>query len=341
MKIQTQQIKEFQQRTSAIKTSNIIPSLAYIMLKVENGIASLIKTNLSIFCKYSFSTDAADTVMMLEEHSLYTFISATKSSEFEISISEKVITLTDGKLTVPFTTIPHEDYPKFPGNKAIKNPVTLSEDVINSLFCASNFLSGTPDNYNYVHTDNGNIFGGHQFGVFIKKGYELPVFSITQDACSLLNQYSEITHYSEGNMDFFNAGNTIYGFVKSEMKCPDYSRILEKSTDGGFTIIKSDIVSFCQTAMALSDEKAPVCSLFMDGDTAKAKYNNKSKGKGNELVIGITGSIETEINFAPDVFLKMKHLPYNKLNISTNCLMCFVTTEEDTNYLGIFSQSIK
>lgn len=341
MKLQTQQIKEFQRKSSAIKTGSIIPSLSYIMLQVENGICSLIKTNLSIYCKYSFQLDEQDTVIMIEEQSLSTFASATKAMEFDIMVSGKTITLTDGKLTIPFTTIPHEDFPKFPGS-VVKDPYTLTEDVISAMASAANFLSGNQDNYNYVHTAYNNVFGGHQFAIFLKKFTDLPIISLPADACSILNQYSELTHYTSGNVDFFNSGSTIYGFTKTEHKCPDYVRIMEKAnTDGGFIINKSDIVSFCQTAMSLSDEKAPVCSLFMDGMNAKAVYNNKGKGKGNELVIDIDGSILNEINFSPDVFIKMKHLPYTKLNISVNGFMCFVTTEEDPNYMGVFSQAVK
>lgn len=343
MKLQTQQIKEFQRRTSAIKTGNIIPCLSYVMLKVENGICSMIKTNLSIYCKYSFQLNESDQILMIEEQSLNTFVSTTKAMEFDIMVSDKTITLTDGKLTIPFTTIPHEDFPKFPDNKAVKDPFTLGEDIINAMASAANFLSGNQDNYNFVHTANNNVFGGHQFAIFIKKYSDnIPDISLPADACNILSQYIELTHYTSGNIDFFNSGSTIYGFTKTEHKCPDYVRIMEKAqTDNHFTVQKSDMVSFCQTAMSLSDEKAPVCSLFMDGMNAKAVYNNKGKGKGNELVIDIDGAIEKEINFSPDVFIKMKHLPYTKLNISVNGFMCFVTTEEDPNYLGVFSQAVK
>lgn len=337
MKLPTSTIKEFEKKTSRITTNGIMPILSYISLEVKSGILTLSKSNLSSYCKYSAPFEHEDLQVLLEERIIIGFANVTKSETIDVSIEGKEVTLSDGNLTQTFETGNFDEYPSFPDNTVIKTPITFNEQQIRSIVVASKYTDVKAAQYGYVHILPDCIWGSNGYSIYYKTYEGLTNIILSPESAQVIGQYSELTHYSIDNYDFFDSGSTVYGFVKPEFKTPDLTALIGKYIPlQGFKIDKEQLEIFCTTSINLCN-LLTYSTITDNGNTLLLELNNNGNKKTNKLTIVVEKTEQFEpFKFdSSNMLSALKSIPYEYLTMTMTDNKIILHNEEDKDYFGI------
>jgi hypothetical protein len=325
MKLKTQPFRDFFAYTKAMKPNTILPVYGYIKMTET----SLEKSNGQAYCRMPLE---GGTELMIEESEIRTFINSCIEPEFELTVSGSEITLTSGKLSISFDTIPAEDFPTEPSFDTEATPIDTSK-----LFTASKYADPKQINWmQCVVSDNNGIIGSDGVSLFY---YDLPSSEmvLTIESCAIIAGLQDVKHASTDSHAFFFNDDVFYAFNKSSYSNVRYMHVVERVSPEGFIVKKSDLLLFCDTTIPRSDK---ACTLIGKGGNILMKLNDKDKNKKSELEVEIDGTCEAEFNFyAAKLAAAIRPLPYEKLRLHVNGHLS-ITSPEDPKYKGILTQII-
>lgn len=341
MKIPIKEIKEFIRRTSAIQTNGVMPILGYYLL--DDG--KLTKTNLGAFCRHTVTYTGEPLTVLLEEVAIDSMCNNTSEEELEITQDGSTITIRAGKQTQSFESLPVDDFPKFPSGIGEKTILTAPE--ILSLASAAKYVGTNSHNYNYIHCTDNDVFACNGFIMYHHTFSAVPTLILDSSAAAIIAQYNSITHYHNGvNIDFFDTGNTVYGFVRPEVSSPNYAAMVQGAKhSAGIKFDKQQIERFCQITLDITEKDKDLVCYFKDHSPTECllHYQNTGTRRKNELTIQAEFKKEPipDFGFEPRQMLTaLRAIPYDYVFIVFEGNKAQLYTEDDPGYSGIVMASL-
>lgn len=345
IKIKSTEIREFLKRSKTIKTSNLMPILAFVKLDITNTGALLSKTNLKSYCIHQIEAEGENISVLLDENLLAAI--ATTGDEVEIQLDNKTIHLKNGDSLVSFQKEDATLYPIFPDQGETNERVVIGKDVLQAIGIASKFVfeAEMETNFSFVHVKNNSVFSTDKNVIFLKNFTDnIPNLLISTECAAVISGFDNLMYFTAGNYDFYDTGKTTYGFIRSEYKSPDFSVILSKATKGTFfTVAKENIVKFCELATTATPSLVPVSKLdssLKEGQIDLTFFDD-SYNVSVDMSFNVSGDLKPEpFTFNPKVMLPfIKSLPYQELNFTPleGAHHYTIWSKEDEQFTGIMA----
>lgn len=323
MKIKISDLREFFKRSNKIKSHGIIPMHDYLLIEFEKECISITKTNGNMFCKHVVEEGGEGVgKILIEEKRLSALVNNAKGEFVTFKVSGKKTIIKDEINEVKLETMGDvnvEAFQKFPDTQGAERTI-LNPEMLAALFEAKNFASIVESNLHYVyaHELKGSyyVFATNRHLLYQRKFDEpLPQLALSNDVCSIISTFQHVEYFTAGNYDFFDTGKTVYGFIKTEYTPPDYTQIIDRlSEDESFTLVKEEILSFCELVNSLAISKFPVL-IFDDADEKIVVHFDE-----NEYNAECEKILDVQKNFYP------KSFAMNCADL-TQALKCFISEE--------------
>lgn len=261
--ISTSELRRFIAASKNIKSSNLLPIYSYIKLVCKKGGVVFYKSNGRSFIKCTVDAECEkEQVLLIDEKVLFSAALFTGAPSVTISLSGNRVIISDGKKPVECQLVPDN----FQVIQEVEDKgVTIDSDMLEALSMAKDHVGNpsdremrhwtslahvvTYDKITYISGFNG--FTSYT-KMFKKKKY--PELHLDTEVVSVISQYDSVEYASVGNYDYFWNNGILYGFIKTEIKCPDLSLAVSnfKSNDK-FTIDRASIVKFCESVIYMND----------------------------------------------------------------------------------------
>lgn len=323
MKIKVSDLKDFFKKSNKIKSNGVLPIYDYLLFECDKDTVSITKSNGNMYCQHTVEEDNSETERLLvEEKRLSALVNNAKGEFIYFTVKGKKVVIKDAANEIKLEAVGDVNlnaFPTFPGSEGAER-VSLNPDVISALFEARNFTSIVESNMHFVYTHkkekNFVVFATNMHILYMRKfNEELPEMALSPEVCSIICQFQHLEYYTAGNYDFFNTGSTVYGFIKTDYKAPEYLPII-KSIDPGQTIKinREELLSFCKLVNSLAVSKFPVLR-FDDAEEALLVHYDE-----DEYSMNTEKNMPVEKTFWPTPFaLNNAYL--------TQILECFPTFE--------------
>lgn len=305
MKIKANDLKEFFKRSGKIKSAGIIPIYDYLLIECGKESVSITKTNGYTFCKHIAEEDNdTQDKFIIEEKRLSALVANDEGEYIYIERKGGKIVLKDkvNKVLLPDDQKP-EHFPKFPDNDH-KEKTLLNTEVLAALFEGKNFVLSlevdTNFSFVYVVKKDGKFYvaATNRNILYLRKINEaLPQFAVSSEACSIISAFNHVEYYPAGNYDFFDTGKTVYGFIRTTFKAPDFWPIIGSiEADKTIKVSKEAIASFMKLVNSTSVKKIPIVRFEAQDKALLLSYDESEYNADAER------EIEIEKNFWPEVF---------------------------------------
>lgn len=347
--IKVSELRKFLASAKAIKENRLLPILGYVKLECEGDSARLTKTNLHAFVVCEIKADFSENVtMLIDEQVLSVAANYSKGDELRITIEGNDVVMDDG---FSKTKCKNEDHANFP---AVESPSvdksTLDSDFISSLIVAKAHAAVLVDKdmrswMTYIHVRKtgkkvcvAGVNGAISYFKLFKEA--IPEMSLDHETISAIDKYSTLEYSTNGSYDFFTNGSVMYGFIKGEVKCPDFDTILEKfKSENSFIVSVKDMCIFCEKVVNLSKSNIPPEVSIEDGGKSNLilKYESISNSESSEEKIVADKKTYTvdKILMQPKNFLTaVKDLGVEKIKISKIFGNMIISSEDDKDYTG-------
>lgn len=337
MILKKQDLIEFARRTSHIKANTVMPILGYLLFESN----TITKTNLSYYAKHTIST-TFEAPVLIEETVLYALVNNTNESEITISLEGNLVLMKAGKLKQTCEAADIIDFPKFPMFEESER-TTLGKNELQALSIAANFADSKETNFRYIYSTENDVFATDNFVMYFKQFDKLPVLQLTAGAARIAGMYEEAVHFTNNNIDFFECGATIYGFVRSDTKPAAYYHMMSKFPKAnGIKLDKEIVQQFCSGAIALSRDLECVCRVEDHEQGVIFTYENSATNKSSKLPVECDkpgGAVRT---FAFDAkhMLNALSTPYDYVWLNIVQGRAVLYNEDDTNYMGFIGEKI-
>jgi hypothetical protein len=282
--------------------------------------------------------------MLLDERLISALLSSSGAEVFEISEVNNNILISDGFSNISFQKEDTTIFPKAPEESDDRVTSFLNKDVIDSLSIAKSFAKPRSIEHplEFVHMKPNEVFASDGFVMYHKKfDCELPTLMLYPETCIALAGYENVMYYRAGNYDFFESGNTKYGFIKTEAKPQAYDFIIDSaSKKGGFKIDKDYIEKFCELTNNSTVSSLPISRITDAGiNRLLFQFDDDNYGISTKMEFEVENKNETvpEYSFNPKILLPaIKSIPYDYLNLTPHKTFGYVlSNDEDENYTGI------
>lgn len=304
MKIKVSDLRDFFKKSAKIKSNGIIPIYDFLLFEFTCEAVSITKTNGNAFCKYTVTQDTETKgQLLIEEKRLSALVNNAKGEFVHFKVKGKKITLKDdnNELSLQlneeisaFQTMPESEGAEM---------VILTPDVLSALFEARNFASLVESNFHYVYAHKkGNehcVFASNRTILYVRKFEdELPNLALSPEVCSIIASFGHVQYYSAGNYDFFDTGNTVYGFIKTTYTAPEYAPVIN-SIDTTQTLVldKNEVLSFCELVNSLAVKELPIIGFEASQDAGLLVFY-----KEPEYSVETEKLLPVERNFWPEDF---------------------------------------
>lgn len=342
MKLKVSDLKRFFALSNAIVSRNTLN--IYNFIKLEGG--RLIKTDGKTFISHVIDAPQ-DVSILLEIATLNALVKTTRSSEITVEVKKKAIRLSDDEGFQEFQTPAVKEFFAFPNSEKGEAVYELDYDAVEAIGISAKNTSniGGNANFDFVHLTKGFVFGTDRDKIYSKRIKGLPDATFDVACANTISQFDSLTYYVNGTYNFFETGNTLYGFQQyADVKTPDITNFLKVNTDADFFEFDvNDFIRFCEFVIAQAPVGLALIDCNMKGGElwwADAKY-----GKEVNRKMPFKGNFEPEILFNPKFvmpYLKslgketVKFYPFKKG-------MVYVCDDADPLFVGMISgmQSLK
>jgi|GEM_PF-4469283 hypothetical protein len=242
MILQKSELRAFKQSTAAIKTNQVIPVLAYLLLDGNK----LIKNNLEAFIIEEITVDNTEK-LLIDEKTLYNFLDFTTGDTISLTHdTEKIIFAAGGKTTShPICNEP------FQLNKPDGDEIFIDFDsaTISSLQIASNFIdeSDIKTARDYVMVGNSMVCASNGFIAYFNMCEKLNsdlFLVLDRKVCQSLNGLLRVSFAQNDSYYFFESEKTLFGFVKPIIEYFDMRFVNKNETDKFFSANKDELIRF-------------------------------------------------------------------------------------------------
>lgn len=357
VKIAIKDLVEFIKRSAPVKPKNILPILSFIKLEWKNSNATLTKTALDSFIVHELKVKSKkEGVMLLDTKILSSAVANAVSDElmFEISDGGDIV-IHDGKRITKFAEEDATAFPKIPEHET-DDKITFSQDVLEAITLASYAIEEkVPQEWmKFVNTyskgkkEGSYIVGTNPFAMYFKKFKEqLPVISLCDEAISVVRSYESAIYFSAGNYDFFDVGNSLYGFIKTTFKVADISMIVDNYNDKiNFKMGRKEMLAYCTYVKSICPNTLGVNPFIAIEDFGKNKIMLRFSSA--EYRISYDEDFEVEKNAtltrcwfnATHMIELIKALPFDQLLFSFAHGNIYLKTEDDKDFTGLVREIV-
>lgn len=321
MKIKVADLKDFLKKSNKIKSNGIIPIHDYLLIEFEPSSVSITKNNGNMFCKHTVEEENKGTdKLLVEEKRLIALVNNAKGEFISFKKTGKKIVLKDDvnelKLEQP-KEIDVNIFQTLPNNEGAEKTI-LTPDVLAAIFEARNFCSILECNLHFVYLQQIEnfycVFATNQHTIYQRK-FEapLPQLSLSVEVASIVSTLQHVEYFTAGNYDFFDTGRTVYGFIKSDYKAPDYMHIIRSiNNEETMTFSKEQLSSFCALVGSLAVKQIPIIKFDDIEEAVLAHYDEVDYNTESEK------KLDVEKNFPPKPFAL-------NCNYLSQILKCFTT----------------
>jgi hypothetical protein len=336
MKLSVKQLQAFFKLASSINSNGIVPVYEYLLIE-KNRIT---KTNGRTFIAHTIDADVDESIL-LKESMVQTAIRFTNSDVFEITVKGNKGLLSDGTTKENFQIVPAKDFPKFP-EYSREEVFEFDYDILEAIGIASKCVSvaGLNSNFEFVHLHNNMIYASDISKMFIKKFNKLPNAYLDAESASVISQFNSVNFFQKGTYNFFEAGNTIYGFQQfGDVKPFDISKFLDNDFKGDFFEFEvKDFTGFCdwvQMASPVKGQEVLIC-YFKGGNLS---FNKPEIDKTIDRDIAFSGSFMPDMHFTPKyVSPYLKSLGKSIVRLYPFTAGVYVRDPDDKDFIGMFAR---
>lgn len=363
VKIAIDELKRFLSLASSIKTNTDSPILSYLKMVCDGDTCTITKTNLASFIIHQVEAKfTKNFTVLLDQEKLSVAVNEAAGKEMKISFKEqkvesqdgmiKIVTLDDGNSGITKFRADNEHlFPAIPSEKGDKT-YQFTEEMTSSVLLASRCAMEVRDPMlyqMYVHIKNigkkkCHIVGYNNTIMYMKvHKTDLPDMVLDLDSCKVIGKHSELSYHKGGNYHFFDAGKTLFGFISTEVKSPDFTKIIDlMKTDRSFAVDRKSVISFCRRAIGVRptslDEPA-----YMKNSEEDKQVDFDYENNDNDVSAKYTAEVKKnkryvlpKFLFLPSEMIKVLDLlPFEKVNIVGPCdRNMFITSDEDPDYTG-------
>ena len=351
IKIKTADLKSFLAISRKFKQNKILPVLDFFKIECVGDKVILTDTNKDAFIAREIPGEFDTECEFLVERNLVWSLVSNTSSEY-LTITQKgnnKIKITDDNGDTNASTDDVSLYLKMPEfsscDKIKLNLQALTLIRIAAKYCAVQNIEAGTDNLAFVHIvaekDNSFIFASDRW-VFYSNYIEDEKFNaIIRPSDIELFDYSKEAYYSSNkNWVFYDCGTTVFAFVKSEAVSPNIKNYITGIVkDNCFTILKEDVLLFCNRSNAINPGKSnSVCSLKESGENAmEFLYENVDFEKSTNMVFNVVkqGTL-SDFKFNATVMVSMiEPLPYKSITFVRSGDMYYLYNDVDDMFVGI------
>jgi DNA polymerase III sliding clamp (beta) subunit (PCNA family) len=345
MKIKVSDLKEFFKRSNKIKSNGVLPIHDYLLIESTPECVAITKSNGNMYCKHTIEEDNQGTEKLLvEEKRLSALVGNAKGEFIHFNTKGKKVTLKDAANEVKLEAMKEVEvnaFKTFPESEGADR-ITLNPDVLAALFEARNFSAIVESNFHYVYAHKKEaghfIYSSNGHLMYLRKfEEELPELVLSPEVCSIVCQFQSVQYYTAGNYDFFDTGATVYGFIKSEYKAPEYMQIIRSiNQDEQITMNRAEVISFCELVSSLAVAKFPVLKFEETAeDTLLMQYEESEYNVKTEREVKVKKNLWPETFAFNSGYLTqvLKCFTTEEVNLSANAdqkLWCFTHPDEPT-----------
>lgn len=350
--LKTSDLRKFVSLSSHIKDTRILPIYGYIKIEVVGNTCTLYKTNGHSFIIFS-ATEPVSThndVILIEETILYGFVSNCSATYIDISAEGMMGLLNDKKRPTKFQAGDPAHFPAIQPKEQSEG-ILLDSDLLASLYhCKKHTLPPMDKSMRewncFVHVSKVDKkygvagFNGFTFYFHIYKN-KLPDIAIDPDIITVISKLDSVIYSVSGNYDMYSTNGVTYGFIISEQKARDLTKLFENLSKGikKFSVRRKALVGFCESVISMNNTNVPPTISVSDGGK-KGTIILKHSGIMN-LNIEETVWVENkkgvfdEWHFDPRyIILSLKDLEYDEVTVSTVGDTLVFSSDEEPNYLG-------
>jgi DNA polymerase III sliding clamp (beta) subunit (PCNA family) len=295
----------------------------YLLIEFEKENVSITKSNGNMFCKHVIDQDSeSNGKILVEEKRLSALVNNAKGEFITFKVSGKKTIIKDDINEVKLEAINDvnvEAFQKFPDTQGTDRTI-LNPEMLSALFEAKNFASIVESNLHYIYTHelkgSHYVFATNRYLMYQRKFNEpLPQLALSADVCTIISTFQHVEYFTAGNYDFFDTGKTVYGFIKTEYRQPEYMNIINSLSESeNFRLVKEEILSFCELVNSLAISKFPLL-IFDDADEKIVVHFDE-----NEYNAESEKALDVQKNFSPKSFaMNCAYL--------TQALKCFTSDE--------------
>lgn len=280
IKIKISELKEFLKRSRAIKPNPLVPEIfGRLLLKCEDGTATLSKTNLHVHCRHEIDAEhTGDFAVLIDEKMMTALIQNTPEDHIEVKLTKTEVILTSGPAKVKFLNEDPHVFHKFPQVDGNTEKVEFPPDVLYAIRAATSLIDTSIDtqfSYCYLVTTKGkaDVFATRSAFIFYRKQFDFPIptMPLSAEMAAVITMFENVRCTRSGPYAFFDCGRTQYAFVLSVYTAPPYHNILAQCVnDQYFEINRAELQQFCELVLSSSPSSIPGTTISDTGATGVA-----------------------------------------------------------------------
>lgn len=325
LKLNVKELLAFRSKSSFIRNNNILPIYNY--LKFDNGFIT--KANLGYFVIQEADFKGQ---VLLDENTLYSFISKTSDKEITVDVSEKKIRLSDSRGGVNCSVEPFDVFPRTQESEGEKF------DLSNEVFCAINNASNFAEQMGSIADQRSCVYVGEKMvaasnaiigyiETFIEK---LPQIILPKEIANVVGRFNEALFSENERFMFFEVDKTKYGFIKAYNPFFNFTSIIGiNKGDNTFTLNKKEFISFVDTCTSLIKEDGILATMDLKDNNLLLTMGDSKLHLDIDRSIIANGSIKEPFNFNPSYMgILLKNIPDEDLTFFiTEKNYCYITGE--------------
>jgi hypothetical protein len=268
--IQTSEIKTFLKRSGKIKTYPTLPVLTYVKLECAGDTATLTKTNMDAWCIHQVEADFKENhTILIDEKLLSALVSNSFDELIDIKLEGENIAMRCGKSKLSFAWIDPAMYPEAPEMNQENGLTQIGNEMLYAIRAASSIIDTSVQNQYtncFIQYSDGktDIFSTRSAWAMYKRTFEgrFPDITISPEVAGIITMFEEAQHYEANNYDFFDFGKTVYGFIRSVYKAPNFHVVFARCKNvNWFEVKRKDLLQFCELTVSSTPNPSPVMSL--------------------------------------------------------------------------------
>lgn len=284
LKLKTADIKQFFAASKHIRSSSILPILAYILWDGN----TLTRSNLKTFTRSTIESTTPEPIL-LELKSLNAILSTTTSEEITITKKGDTIILSDdGNMSVKFQIGARDVYPVMPTAPALDQWYTLGKEFADVINKAAKFVGEIDNNLQFVHvyTTDKNLFvygtdGTKMLAHLFAKGDADINFQLDGEGRQLFAAIKDESFYftKADNYDFFKFGDNVHAFAQSELKTWDITHLWDAFYNDPAEKVQFpaiELSNFCNLVQAICVLPYSKCNI----NGAEVQFSDNDRGAG-------------------------------------------------------------
>lgn len=356
VKIAIADLNEFLKRSAPIKPNNVLPILSYIKLEWKNSNATLTKTALNSFIVHQLKVKSKkEGVLLLDTKILSSAVANAVADELTFDVTDKNVVIHDGKRITKFSLEDASVFPKIPDHET-DDKITFSQDVLEAITLASNAIEEkVPQEFmKYVNIySKGKKGGSYVFGTnpfaMVHKTFkdQLASIMLCNEAVSVVKSYESVIYFAAGNYDFFDVGNSLYGFIKPTEKPVDVSVIIDNFNDKvNFKMSRKEMLGYCTYVKSICPNTLGVVPQIAIEDLGKNKimlrFSNEDYKISHDEDFEVKKNATLNLTWfnAGMMIDVIKSLPYDELSFNLAHGNIYIRSEEDEQFTGLVREIV-